>query len=116
MASASQKTAFLPPGAGMFFKRRASELIGLALCLTAVALLLALTTYRPADPSFNTASGLPVRNLMGRPGAIASDLLLQTLGLAAGLLIPVFGAWGARLMRRHVLENASCCAERSRKG
>jgi len=106
MASASQKTAFLPPGAGMFFKRRASELIGLALCLTAVALLLALTTYRPADPSFNTASGLPVRNLMGRPGAIASDLLLQTLGLAAGLLIPVFGAWGARLMRRHVLENA----------
>ena len=59
MASASQKTAFLPPGAGMFFKRRASELIGLALCLTAVALLLALTTYRPADPSFNTASGLP---------------------------------------------------------
>jgi S-DNA-T family DNA segregation ATPase FtsK/SpoIIIE len=106
MPSASHKTAFLPPGAGLFFKRRASELIGLALCLAAVALLLALITYRPSDPSYNTASGLPARNLMGSAGAVAADLLLQALGLAAGLLVPVFGAWGARLMRRHTLDNA----------
>jgi S-DNA-T family DNA segregation ATPase FtsK/SpoIIIE len=106
MASASRKTAFLPPGAGQFFKRRASELIGLTLFLAAIALLLALVTYRPSDPSINTASGLTVRNLMGRPGAIVSDLVLQSLGLAAALFIPVFAAWGARLMRRHTLDNA----------
>ena len=55
MPTASQKAAFLPPGAGAFFKRRASELIGLALFLGAIGLLLALLTYRPADPSLNTA-------------------------------------------------------------
>lgn len=106
MATASRKTAFLPPGAGLFFKRRASELTGLALLLAAGFLLLALITYRPSDPSWNTASGLPVHNLMGPAGAIVSDLVLQALGLAAALLVPVFGAWGARLMRRHMLDNA----------
>lgn len=106
MATASRKIAFLPPGAGLFFKRRASELTGLALLLAAGFLLLALITYRPSDPSWNTASGLPVRNLMGPAGAIVSDLVLQALGLAAALLVPVFGAWGARLMRRHMLDNA----------
>ena len=106
MASASRKTAFLPPGAGAFFRRRASEVIGLALFLGAIGLLLALMTYRPADPSLNTASGLPVHNLMGRPGAVVSDLALQYFGLTAALLALVFGAWGARLMRSHTLDNA----------
>jgi len=106
MPSASRKTAFLPPGAGTFFRRRASEVLGLALFLAAVGLMLALFTYRPADPSLNTASGLPVRNLMGRPGAVASDLALQYLGITSGLLVLVFGAWGVRLMRSHVLDNA----------
>jgi len=106
MPSASRKTAFLPPGAGAFFRRRASEVTGLALFLAAIGLMLALFTYRPADPSFNTASGLPVHNLMGRPGAVVSDLALQYLGITAGLLVLVFGAWGARLMRTHVLDNA----------
>jgi DNA segregation ATPase FtsK/SpoIIIE, S-DNA-T family len=106
MASASRKTAFLPPGAGTFIRRRVSEVTGLALFLAAVGLMLALFTYRPADPSLNTASGLAVRNLIGRPGAIVSDLTLQYLGLTAGLLVLVFGAWGARLMRSHTLDNA----------
>jgi S-DNA-T family DNA segregation ATPase FtsK/SpoIIIE len=106
MASASRKTAFLPPGAGAFIRRRVSEVTGLALFLAAVGLMLALFTYRPADPSLNTASGMAVRNLMGRPGAVVSDLALQYLGLTAGLLVLVFGAWGARLMRSHMLDNA----------
>ncbi len=106
MASASRKTAFLPPGAGAFIRRRVSEVTGLALFLAAVGLMLALFTYRPADPSLNTASGMAVRNLMGRPGAVVSDLALQYLGLTAGLLVLVFGAWGARLMRSHTLDNA----------
>ena len=67
MPSASQKTSLLPPGAGDFFKRRASEVTGLVLFLVAIGLLLALTTYRPADPSLNTASGLPVHNLLATP-------------------------------------------------
>ncbi len=104
MASASQKTAFLPPGAGTFLKRRGSEILGLALFFLAIALFLALVTYRPADPSFNTSSAQPVRNIMGIAGATVSDLLLQTLGLAAAFLVPLIGGWGLRLLRKHVLE------------
>ncbi|MEM9682491.1 MAG: DNA translocase FtsK 4TM domain-containing protein, partial [Pseudomonadota bacterium] len=106
MPAASRKTAFLPPGAGEFFKRRACELTGLALFLGAVGLLLALVTFHTSDPSLNTASGQPVRNLMGWPGAVVSDLALQAFGIVSALLILVFGAWGARLMRRHTLDNA----------
>jgi S-DNA-T family DNA segregation ATPase FtsK/SpoIIIE len=105
MASASQKTAFLPPGAGTFLKRRGSEILGLALFFMAIALFLALVTYRPADPSFNTSSAQPVRNMMGIVGATVSDLLLQTLGLAAAFLVPLVGGWGLRLLRKHVLES-----------
>ena len=105
MASASQKTAFLPPGAGTFLKRRASEIIGLALFFAAIALFLALVTYRPSDPSWNTATGAPTRNILGLIGAAASDLLLQTLGLAAALLVPVVAGWGMRLLRKQPLGN-----------
>ncbi len=101
MATASRKTAFLPPGAAEFLRRRAVELLGLVLFLSAVALFLALVTYRPSDPSFNTASTRHVANLMGPLGAMVSDMLLQTLGLASALIVPVLGAWGVRLLRRH---------------
>ncbi|MDH3702560.1 MAG: DNA translocase FtsK 4TM domain-containing protein [Alphaproteobacteria bacterium] len=103
MATASRKTAFLPPGAAEFLRRRAVELVGLALFLSAVALFLALVTYRPSDPSFNTASTRHVANLMGPLGAYVSDLLLQTLGLAGALTVPILGAWGVRLLRRHAI-------------
>jgi S-DNA-T family DNA segregation ATPase FtsK/SpoIIIE len=64
--------------------------LGLLLLLVSVILLLALATYHPADPSLNTAAdqALPqaVRNWTGLFGAWLSDLLLQSLGLAAFLL------------------------------
>jgi S-DNA-T family DNA segregation ATPase FtsK/SpoIIIE len=64
--------------------------LGLLLLLVSLILLLALATYYPADPSLNTAAdqALPqaVRNWTGLFGAWLSDLLLQSLGLAAFLL------------------------------
>ncbi|MDP6360673.1 MAG: DNA translocase FtsK 4TM domain-containing protein, partial [Planctomycetota bacterium] len=45
----------------------------------------ALNTYSPADPSFNSATGAPVHNLLGAAGAHAADLALQVFGLAGGL-------------------------------
>ncbi len=67
--------------------RPANMFLGLLLMLVALLLLLALATYRAADPSLNTATDSAVaRNWIGLFGAYLSDLLLQSLGLTAFLL------------------------------
>src|SRR5271167_3628033 len=83
--------------------RRLNELIGFLLCVSALLLFLALASYSPLDPSFNSASVLTgsreARNWIGILGAIVSDLLLQGFGVGA-FLIPVFcGALGIRWFR-----------------
>ena len=68
-----------------------------------MALLLALFTYSPADPSLNHATGRAPHNLMGVPGAYISDLLLQTFGLAIVLVPVALITWGVRMVRTHHL-------------
>ena len=60
--------------------------LGLVLLLVSLLILLALATWRPADPSLNTATGLPAHNWIGLFGAWLSDLLLQSLGITAFFL------------------------------
>ena len=75
--------------------RRMNEMIGLVLLVAAVLLFLALASYRPTDPSFNTvASGVHPRNWIGLAGAVVSDLLLQIEGIAAFFLPLLLGALG----------------------
>ncbi len=70
--------------------RRSGALIGgTALFLAAVALVLALASYHSTDPSMNTASAGPARNLMGAPGAWIADLLFALLGPAVVLFVPI---------------------------
>jgi DNA segregation ATPase FtsK/SpoIIIE, S-DNA-T family len=70
--------------------RRSGALIGgTLLFLATMAIVLALLTYHSQDPSWNTASGGPARNLLGAPGAWIADLLLAALGLPVALLAPV---------------------------
>ena len=83
--------------------RRLNELIGLLLCISGLLLFLALASYSPLDPSFNSASVLTgsraARNWIGLVGAIVSDLVLQGFGIGA-FLVPVFlGALGSRWFR-----------------
>lgn len=98
MASRAQPSLFrdtMKAGA-----RRSGTLIGGALIFAATfALLLALLTYHPQDPSLNTASGGPAHNLLGTPGAWIADLLLALLGLPVGLIAPAGFVIAARLMR-----------------
>ena len=105
MASRRQ-TALLPPGIGDFLRRRMFELSGLALIALAVLLVLSLITFDSTDPSLNTAGGGAVNNLLGYPGAVMSDIALQTFGLATGLIVIVLIAWGLRLMRRQAVPRA----------
>src|ERR1700746_2866729 len=89
---------FVPTG-----NRRLNELIGFLLCVSALLLFLALASYSPLDPSFNSASVLTTahgaRNWIGIVGAVVSDLCLQALGMGA-FLLPVFPALlGSRWFR-----------------
>ncbi|HEX8300936.1 FtsK/SpoIIIE family DNA translocase, partial [Sphingomonas sp.] len=88
MASRAQKSLLrdtMKAGA-----RRSIALIGGTLMFLAVlAAVLALVTYHAQDPSLNTASGGPTRNLLGPLGAWVADALLATLGVPVVLLAPV---------------------------
>ena len=75
--------------------------LGVALLLASALLTLALLTYDPRDPSFDTAVDARVRNYLGQNGALAADLLIQYLGLAAYLLPIVVLGWAFGLLLQH---------------
>jgi len=63
---------------------RLREVIGGLCVFAAITLALALISYSPLDPSWNTASPVhPPKNYFGPFGAVLSDLLYQLLGLVA---------------------------------
>src|SRR5580700_3386488 len=83
---------------GALLKRRLREVSGIALLSLAMMATLALATWSVQDPSLSHATNVPVRNLLGHPGAIAADLLMQLLGLGSlALLLPI-AIWGYRLL------------------
>jgi S-DNA-T family DNA segregation ATPase FtsK/SpoIIIE len=82
--------------------RRLNELIGFLLLVCASLLLLALVSYSPLDPSFNTAGSLgsrSARNWIGLFGAVTSDLLLQSAGICAFLVPLLVALLGTRWFR-----------------
>lgn len=63
---------------------RLNEAVALVLLFAGAALMLSLISYRPSDPSFNTASGVVrPQNLIGYAGSYFSDFLLQLFGLSS---------------------------------
>ena len=103
MTDHAHRLPWLPEGARDFLRKRLSELVGLALILGGIALILAIASFRPEDPSLNRSTDQPAMNLLGMSGAVTADLLLQSLGLAALVLAIVPIVWGWRLIRRHAL-------------
>jgi len=91
-------TIFVPTG-----NRRLNELIGFLMCVSALLLLLALVSYSPLDPSWNSASGLntshAARNWIGIVGAYSADAVLQFFGVGAFLLVIFPATLGARWFR-----------------
>ncbi len=90
--------AFISGHIGAILRRRLREAGGIALISLAMMTALALATWSVKDPSLSHATNAPVHNLLGLPGAVASDLLMQLLGLGSlALLLPV-AVWGYRLL------------------
>jgi S-DNA-T family DNA segregation ATPase FtsK/SpoIIIE len=88
---------FASPAVRAAIRRRAFEVLGLACGLLGLALLVALASHNPADPSLSTATTRAPTNLAGPAGAVVSDLLAQGFGWAA--LLPGFAllGWAWRL-------------------
>ncbi len=59
-----------------------------------IGLALALVSYTPQDPSWNTAATGKIHNWLGAGGADVADLLAQLFGLSRLLLPLVIVAWG----------------------
>uniref|UniRef100_UPI00165A1E8A DNA translocase FtsK 4TM domain-containing protein n=1 Tax=Siccirubricoccus phaeus TaxID=2595053 RepID=UPI00165A1E8A len=100
-ATADRATAgvrrFASPAVRAAIRRRLYELLGLVAALAGLALLVALASYNPADPSLSTATTARPSNLAGPAGAMLADLLLQGFGWAAALPGLALLAWAWRL-------------------
>ncbi len=78
--------------------RRLRELAGVGLLAFAALAAAALATWSVQDPSLSHAKSGAIRNLIGYPGAISADLLMQILGLGAIMVILPIAIWGWRMM------------------
>src|SRR5580658_4853157 len=96
----------VPASVREFPKRRAAEITGLLALAGVTGLSLALLTWSVSDPSLNHATNARVHNLLGAPGAIAADIVMQFIGLASVALLTPPAFWGWRLLTRRRLERA----------
>ncbi|CAI3941757.1 DNA segregation ATPase FtsK/SpoIIIE or related protein (FtsK) (PDB:2IUT) [Commensalibacter communis] len=85
------------------FGKRVVQLSGWILWVFALLLIVALISYNPADPSFNTSSTQSPTNLLGYIGAHLSDMLIQWVGIASFFPVIVFMAWGWRIIKHQHL-------------
>jgi S-DNA-T family DNA segregation ATPase FtsK/SpoIIIE len=76
-------------------RRNLSAVLGLVLLAFAAAIAASLATWTVDDPSLSHATDLPSRNVLGVPGAIVADLVMQFFGFAGMILLlpPVVWAW-----------------------
>ena len=88
----------LPASIREALARRLREMGGLGLLALAGVAAAALMTWSVQDPSLSHATSRPIRNIVGYPGAIGADLLIQILGLGAVMLVLPVAIWGWRML------------------
>jgi len=88
----------LPASIREALARRLREMAGLGLLSLSGVAAAALMTWSVQDPSLSHATSRSIRNIVGYPGAIGADLLMQILGLGAVMLILPVAIWGWRML------------------
>lgn len=87
-----------------FVASRIVDAVGLGCIIFAVFAVFSILSYHAGDPSLNTAAGAAgasdTQNWMGVKGAVLSDVLVQSFGLAPLIWMAVIGVWGWRIYRR----------------
>src|ERR1700720_547615 len=94
----------LPASIREALARRLRELTGLALLSVSGVGAAALMTWSVQDPSLSHATSRAIRNVVGYPGAIGADLLMQILGLGAIMLILPIAVWGWRMLTHRTFD------------
>src|SRR3982075_3427273 len=94
----------LPASIREALARRFRELGGLSLIALSGVGAAALMTWSVQDPSLSHATSRAIRNIVGYPGAIVADLLMQILGLGAIMLILPVAVWGWRMLTHRTFD------------
>jgi S-DNA-T family DNA segregation ATPase FtsK/SpoIIIE len=94
----------LPAAIREALARRLRELTGLSLISLSGVAAAALMTWSVQDPSLSHATSRAIRNIVGYPGAIGADLLMQILGLGAIMLILPVAVWGWRMLAHRTFD------------
>ena len=98
-AARGQRLATWREGLRRASQRSMALVAAAAFIVGGLVLLVTLASYRPSDPSFNTAAAGPVLNWFGAGGAYVADALLTLLGPPVALVLPLFLVFGLRLAR-----------------
>ena len=89
-----------------FLKNRLIESFGLLLILVSFFLLASIATYSPSDPNFiYSPENTQIKNIAGFYGSVASDFLLQSIGLISILIIINFFYWGLKIVVNKKINN-----------
>src|SRR5690348_14112516 len=83
----------IPAAVRILFKRRLYDCAGILLFALVIAIGIALATWSVDDPSLNHALDRSAKSLLGYPGAVIADELMQFLGLGVLPLIAIPVRW-----------------------
>ena len=77
----------LSQNARLYLKNLCRVLSGLLILILSTCLLFSLLSYHSTDPSLNTASTFPTKNLFGIIGSSFADIFLQFFGITAFTIV-----------------------------
>jgi S-DNA-T family DNA segregation ATPase FtsK/SpoIIIE len=113
----ARKPVLLPDNMRLALGRFVEWLAGGLVMLLALAAALAMLTYDPEDPSWNTVASAhqKIHNWLGALGSYGADFAWQSFGLGGILVAVMLAAWGWRVTTgRPALRRSICIARTDR--